>query len=47
MLLQTGSAGSNTVADHLTVLSDALAQIPGASTAKILIRVDGAGATLP
>lgn len=45
MLLRPGNAGSNTVADHLTVLTDALAQTPGASTAKILVRVDGAGAT--
>jgi hypothetical protein len=35
----------NTVADHLVVLADALAQIPGSSRAKILVRVDGAGAT--
>lgn len=45
MWLRPGSAGSNTVADHLRVLAAALAQIPGASTAKILVRVDGAGAT--
>ncbi len=45
MLLRPGNAGANTVADHLRVLTDALAQIPGSSTAKILIRVDGAGAT--
>jgi hypothetical protein len=45
MLLREGNAGSNTVADHLTVLAAALAQIPGSSRAKILIRVDGAGAT--
>lgn len=45
MLLRTGNAGSNTVADHIRVLREALAQIPGASTAKILVRVDGAGAT--
>ncbi|MGR8007501.1 IS1380 family transposase [Streptomyces hypolithicus] len=45
MLLRPGNAGSNTVADHLTVLADALAQIPGSSAAKLLIRVDGAGAT--
>ncbi|MGW4856987.1 transposase [Streptomyces sp. NPDC004288] len=38
-------AGSNTVADHLTVLADALRQIPDSSRAKILIRIDGAGAT--
>ncbi|EST38747.1 hypothetical protein N566_05710 [Streptomycetaceae bacterium MP113-05] len=45
MLLRTGNAGSNTVADHIRVLREALAQIPGASSAKILVRVDGAGAT--
>ncbi|MFE4416143.1 IS1380 family transposase [Streptomyces sp. NPDC056821] len=45
MLLRAGNAGSNTVADHIRVLREALAQVPGASTAKILVRVDGAGAT--
>jgi hypothetical protein len=45
MLLREGNAGSNTVADHLTVLTAALTQIPGSSHAKILVRVDGAGAT--
>jgi hypothetical protein len=45
MLLRPGNAGANTVADHITVLTEALAQIPGSSTAKILVRVDGAGAT--
>ncbi|MFE5828306.1 transposase [Streptomyces erythrochromogenes] len=45
MWLRTGSAGSDTVADHLRVPGEALAQVPGASAAKILVRVDGAGAT--
>jgi hypothetical protein len=45
MLLRPGNAGANTVADHLRVLTEALAQIPGSSAAKILVRVDGAGAT--
>lgn len=45
MLLREGNAGANTVADHLRVLTEALAQIPHASSAKILVRVDGAGAT--
>jgi len=45
MLLRPGNAGSNTAADHVRVLSDALTQTPGQSTAKILVRVDGAGAT--
>ncbi|MCX4745674.1 transposase [Kitasatospora sp. NBC_01287] len=45
MLLRPGNAGSNTVADHITVLTAALRQIPGSSAAKILVRIDGAGAT--
>lgn len=45
MLLRSGNAGSNTVCDHITVLMAALAQIPGSSAAKILVRIDGAGAT--
>ncbi|WP_405009730.1 transposase [Kitasatospora sp. NBC_01539] len=45
MLLRPGNAGSNTVADHITVLTAALGQIPGSSAAKILVRIDGAGAT--
>ncbi|MFB4285966.1 IS1380 family transposase [Nonomuraea sp. MTCD27] len=45
MLLRPGNAGSNTVADHLRVLREALAQIPNSCQAKILVRVDGAGAT--
>ena len=44
MLLRPGNAGSNTVTDHISVLADALAQIPGSSSAKLLVRVDGAGA---
>ena len=45
MLLRPGNSGANTVADHITVLTRALAQIPGSSRAKILVRIDGAGAT--
>lgn len=45
MLLRPGNAGSNDVADHLTVLAEAIKQIPLTRRAKILIRVDGAGAT--
>jgi Transposase DDE domain group 1 len=45
MLLRPGNAGSNTVADHLQVLRDALAQIPAGWARRLLIRVDGAGAT--
>lgn len=45
MLLREGNAGANTVADHIRVLTDALTQIPHSSSAKILVRVDGAKAT--
>ena len=46
-LLRAGSAGSNTAADHITVLDHALAQIPDAHRhgTDILIRSDSAGAT--
>jgi hypothetical protein len=44
MLLRPGSAGSNTAADHLTVLDRALSQIPDRwRSKKVLIRADGAG----
>jgi len=45
MLLRPGNAGSNTVTDHIRVLDDAIAQLPASYRRKILIRVDGAGAT--
>jgi hypothetical protein len=50
VLLRPGNAGSNTAADHITVLRDALRQLPGhrAGTRpgrKILIRTDSAGGT--
>ncbi|MET8130013.1 IS1380 family transposase [Streptomyces sp. NPDC005065] len=45
MELRAGNAGANTVEDHLRVLGAALEQIPHSSQAKILVRVDGAGAT--
>jgi hypothetical protein len=44
-LLRPGNAGSNTVADHVTVLREAIAQIPPRYRRKIIFRVDGAGAT--
>jgi hypothetical protein len=49
ILLRAGNAGSNTAADHLTVLRQALAQLgyrPGTRPGrKILIRTDAAGCT--
>lgn len=44
-LLRKGNAGSNTVSDHIAVTNAALAQIPGQASAKVLVRIDGAGAT--
>ena len=47
MLLRPGNAGSNTAADHVTVIDRSLAQIPEATieNIEILIRTDSAGAT--
>jgi hypothetical protein len=45
MLLRPGNAGSNTFTDHKEVLAAALRQIPARFRKKILIRVDGAGAS--
>jgi hypothetical protein len=45
MLLRPGNAGSNTVSDHIRVLAEAIAQLPARYRRKLLIRVDGAGAT--
>jgi hypothetical protein len=43
-VLRPGNAGSNTAADHLTVIDQALAQLPDRWRSKpILIRADGAG----
>jgi hypothetical protein len=55
-LLRTGRAGSNTAADHITVLEQALASLPAAwrpdpgrgddsDAPKVLVRCDTAGAT--
>jgi hypothetical protein len=51
-LLRAGNAGSNTAADHITVVRDALPQLPFTTTTtssrigkKVLIRTDGAGGT--
>jgi hypothetical protein len=46
-LLRPGNAGSNTAADHQTVLDLALEQIPARyiEDLEILVRADSAGAT--
>lgn len=45
MLLRPGNAGSNTFADHRTVLTAAIRQIPSRMRGRLLVRVDGAGAS--
>jgi len=45
MLLRPGNAGSNTVADHIAVLAAAIRQIPARFRSRLLVRVDGAGAS--
>jgi Transposase DDE domain group 1 len=45
MLLRPGNAGSNTFTDHREVLAAAIRQVPGRFRKKILVRVDGAGAS--
>ena len=50
VLLRPGNAGSNTAADHFTVVRDALRQLPGSTPRtrpgrRVLVRIDGAGAT--
>ncbi|MGH4011518.1 MAG: transposase [Pseudonocardiaceae bacterium] len=45
VLLRTGSAGSNTVSDHITVLTEAIAALPARYRRDLLITLDGAGAS--
>ena len=45
MLLRPGNAGSNTFTDHKEVLDRALRQVPAAYRRKVIVRIDGAGAS--
>jgi Transposase DDE domain group 1 len=45
MLLRPGNAGSNTFTEHRDVLAAAIRQVPARFRRKILVRVDGAGAS--
>jgi hypothetical protein len=45
MLLRPGNAGSNTFTDHKEVLAAALRQVPARFRQKVIVRVDGAGAS--
>jgi len=44
-VLRPGSAGSNTAADHLRLLGDAITALPPALRRKLMITCDGAGAS--
>jgi hypothetical protein len=45
MLLRPGNAGSNTFTGHEEVLTAAIRQVPARFRRRILVRVDGAGAS--
>jgi hypothetical protein len=45
MVLRPGNAGANDAADHIRVFTAALAQVPSAARRKVLVRIDGAGAS--
>jgi hypothetical protein len=44
-MLRPGSAGSNTAADHLTILRDAVEALPPRYRRKLMVTCDGAGAS--
>ena len=44
-MLRPGNAGSNTTADHIEVLTAAIAQVPAVHRKRLLVRADGAGAS--
>lgn len=44
-MMRPGSAGSNTVADHLRVLGEAITAVPAAHRRELMVTCDGAGAS--
>ena len=44
-MLRPGSAGSNTAADHLRLLREAIEALPPALRRKVMVTCDGAGAS--
>ena len=44
-MMRRGSAGSNTTADHLQVLDDAITALPPAFRRRLMVTADGAGAS--
>jgi hypothetical protein len=45
MMLRPGNAGSNTFTDHKEVLDGALKQVPASFRRRVIVRIDGAGAS--
>jgi hypothetical protein len=45
MRLRPGNANANTTADHIDVLTAAIAQLPARNRKRLLVRADGAGAS--
>lgn len=45
MMLRPGNAGSNTFTDHKEVLDRALRQVPAPFRRRVIVRIDGAGAS--
>jgi len=45
VIMRPGNAGSNTVTDHIAVLTQAIAQVPASNRKHLLIRADGAGSS--
>jgi Transposase DDE domain group 1 len=43
--LRPGNAGSNTASDHISVLREAVRQLPAVRRRRVLVRIDGAGAS--
>ena len=44
-MLRPGSAGSNTAADHIKVLGEAIAALPPKYRRRLMVTCDGAGAS--
>jgi hypothetical protein len=44
-MMRRGSAGSNTTADHLQLLDDAIAALPPKYRRRLMVTADGAGAS--
>ena len=45
VIMRSGNAGTNTVADHIDVLTRAIAHVPASHRKHLLVRADGAGSS--